>query len=75
MSVYEITAYQGCHSEDFETPVEQVPARVPGSEDKQVIGQPWDFQEKFDTVNFFLSNRGDSSSFSNHVRIGSSCGV
>ncbi|CAM9666863.1 unnamed protein product [Ectocarpus sp. 12 AP-2014] len=75
MSVYEITAYQGCQRKDFEMPVEQVPAWVPGSEDKQVIGQPWDFQEKFDTVNFFSSDRGDSSSFSNHVRNGSSCDV
>lgn len=56
MLVYEITGYQGCDRAAWST--QQEPMWL--SKDEQIIGQPWDFQEKFDTTIFF-STRGTSS--------------
>lgn len=56
MVVFEITAYQGCPSapEALDDPA--------SSQDGQKIGEPWDYQEKFDTTSFFKFT--DDSSFS-----------
>eukprot|EP00752_Nemacystus_decipiens_P004621 g4218.t1 len=50
MLVFEITSYQGCHHEASDESIGQgFPSSSP-SNDEQIIGQPWDFQEKFDTT-------------------------
>lgn len=61
MLVYEITGYQGCHREAFDGPNQQEePNWLSKSQHEQIIGQPWDFQERFDTTIFF-PNQGASS--------------
>lgn len=74
MLVYEITSYQGCHHEPFNEPIQQGPMSVSISEDEQIIGQPWDFQRKYDTTKFFTSSQGRDSSLSDSV-IPVSCDV
>ncbi|CAM9235202.1 unnamed protein product [Ectocarpus sp. 8 AP-2014] len=56
MVVFEITAYQGC-------PPEAKALDDPdSSQDEQKTGEPWDYQKKFDTTNFFKFT--EDSSFS-----------
>lgn len=56
MAVFEITAYQRCprEAEALDDPI--------SSQGGQKIGVPWDYQEKFDTTNFFKFT--EDSSFS-----------
>lgn len=70
MLVYEITSYQGCHPEPSDGPIQQGQMTLSTSEDEQIIGQPWDFQEKYDTTKFFTSSQGRHS-VSNGVPAGS----
>ncbi|CAB1112839.1 unnamed protein product [Ectocarpus sp. CCAP 1310/34] len=60
MSVYEITTYQGCDSEEFD-----VPSQHASSEDQQIMGQPWDYQETFNSSSFFISIQSGVSSLTN----------
>ncbi|CAB1119605.1 unnamed protein product [Ectocarpus sp. CCAP 1310/34] len=52
MSVFEITAYMGCQYEALDQPIGRGSPPISGSEDTQIVGQPWDFQEKIDATNF-----------------------
>lgn len=58
MSVFEITAYKGCQYEALDQPIGRGSPPVSGSEDTQIVGQPWEFQEKIDGTNF-LSTQSD----------------
>lgn len=55
MLVYEITAYLRCHLE-----VAEDARSFAYSEDEQIIGHPWDFQEKHVTTDF-MPKYGPSS--------------
>lgn len=68
MLVYEITSYQGCHPE---TSDESVGSLSLASEDEQIIGQPWDFQEKHDTIEFLMSTQRSENWFPDSVHAGS----
>lgn len=57
--VHEITAHQGCHLEELSEPTKHDPLWLSKQEDEQIIGQPWDYQNKFDT-NIFVSAQGAS---------------
>ena len=71
MLAYEITAYQGCYPEPSDGLMDQAHMAPSTSEDEQVIGQPWDYQEKYDTTRFFTPNQGQHSLLSNGVPAGS----
>ncbi|CAM9474717.1 unnamed protein product [Ectocarpus fasciculatus] len=51
MSVFEITAYEGCHHESLHLPIGRGSPPLSGSEDSQINGQPWDYQEKIEGAN------------------------
>eukprot|EP00903_Cladosiphon_okamuranus_P006776 g6606.t1 len=70
MLVYEITSYQGCDHENPDDSLRDGLLSFSSSQDEQIIGQPWDFQEKYDTAKFFKSD-GRRSLFSNGVPAGS----
>lgn len=57
MLVYEITATQNC---DYEAIEKSTMHELAEPEDQQIIGQPWDYQERFDTT-AFVSTEPDSS--------------
>lgn len=59
MTVYEITAYNRCNSEAFGESLRLEP--LPGSKDQQILGQPWDFQGKFETTRLLSSTQGRPS--------------
>lgn len=61
MLVYEITSYRSCHHEVLDEPTQQEPSWLSRAEDEQIVGQPWDYQEKFDTTLFFLAQDAPSS--------------
>lgn len=67
MLVYEITSYQGCHHEPSEESIQQGSLPSASSEDEQIIGQPWDFQRKYDTTKFFTSIQDRDFALSNGV--------
>ena len=70
MLVYEITSYQSCHPESSDGLIQgHLPLST--SEDEQIIGQPWDFQKKYDTTKFFTSYQGRHSSLPNGLPAGS----
>ncbi|CAN0346077.1 unnamed protein product, partial [Ectocarpus fasciculatus] len=60
MSVYEITSYKGCDSGDFDKQ-----SQYASPEDQQIMGQLWDYQQKFDTTNFFMPTQSGVSSLTN----------
>lgn len=60
MSVYEITSYKGCDNGDFDKQSQHA-----SPEDQQIMGQLWDYQEKFDTTNFFMLTQSGVSSLTN----------
>lgn len=59
MTVFDIPAYNRCQHEAFGESLHQLGA-LPSPNDDQRFGQPWDFQEKFDTTKFFMSTHGGS---------------
>lgn len=71
MMVYEITSYKGCHFEASDESIGQEPLSFSPSEDEQIIGQPWDFQEKYDTTKFLTSTQRGEAWFPNSVPAGS----
>eukprot|EP00752_Nemacystus_decipiens_P004620 g4217.t1 len=71
MLVYEITSYQGCQPEPSDGRIEVGHTALSTSEHEQIIGQPWDFQEKYDTTKFFTSGQGGRHSLSTGVPAGS----
>lgn len=56
MLVYEITSYQPCNHRGAHQPTGEGPIRRM-SEDEQIIGLPWDYQEKFDTTKFAMATK------------------
>lgn len=65
MLVYEITAYLGCHLEVADDALQQPePLSFASSEDEQIIGRPWDFQEK-NIATKVMPTFGSSSSSNN----------
>ena len=74
MLVYEITSYQGCQHEASDESIQQRSLPVFSSRDEQIIGKPWDFQEKYDTTKFSMSRQPGRAPF--HDReFGSSCNM
>lgn len=69
MSVYEITSYKGCDSEEIDKLSQHA-----SSDDQQIMGQLWDYQEKFDTTSFFMPTHSGASSLTN-TRLPGSCDV
>lgn len=65
--VYEITSYRGCHLEFDNEPIQQQLMLLSTSRDEQIIGKPWDFQEKHDTTKFFKSIQHGETSHQNGV--------
>lgn len=59
MLVYEITSYQSCYHEALNETTQQDPLWRSRAEDEQVVGDPWDYQEKFDTT-LFMAKDGSS---------------
>lgn len=60
MLVYEITSYKSCSLEALGGTTQQDPLWLSKVEDEQVVGHPWDYQEKFDTT-LFMAQEGSSS--------------
>lgn len=73
MTVYELTAYSRCKLEPFGESLRL--GTLPSSKDDQRVGQPWDYQEKFDTRQFFKPAPVGSSSSSRDVISARSCDV
>eukprot|EP00752_Nemacystus_decipiens_P004599 g4198.t1 len=72
MTVYEITALSRCQHETFGESLRS--GSLPSPRDDQMLGQPWDFQDKFDTTKFFTpATDGSGLSFSDSS--GRSCDV
>lgn len=53
MVMFEMLTYQGCQNENLDQQDTQAPP-ISGA-DKQTIGRPWDYQDKFDPTLFFTS--------------------
>ena len=71
MLVYEITSYQGCHHEASDESFQQGNQSISSSQDEQIIGQPWDFQQKYGTTKFFMTSQRGAPPFRNGVSTGS----